>query len=136
MDNVSRRQLVALGAAGGAAFLAALGRTEAEEAKDRVIVADERAVLFKVKDVTLDGVDEAKRTVAVSFGRTDTPVKLTDLPLAKDVSIRVSLVFPGSVNNVPFDMARLQGLVGKRVSMLLRAEASGLAVNSIAVAND
>ncbi len=136
MDGVSRREVVALGAAGGAAFLASLGRTEAADEKERVIVADEKAVLFKVKDLTLDGVDEAKRTVAASFGNADAPVKLTGLPLADGVSILMSLVLPGSLNNVPFDMARLKGLVGMRVSVLLRAEASGLAVDSIAVAND
>lgn len=136
MDGGSRRQLVALGATGGAAFLATLGGAEAGDEKERVIVAGEKAVLFKVKDVTLDAVDEAKRTIAASCGRADAPVKLTGLPLAKDIGIRVSLVEPGSVNNVPFDMARLKGLVGKQVSVLLRAEASGLAVASIAVAND
>jgi hypothetical protein len=136
MSKVSRRQLVALGAAGGAAFLAAIDRAEAGEEKDRVIVADEKAVLFKLKDVTLDAVDDPKRTVAVSFGQADVPIKVTGLPLSKDIGIRVSLVRPGSVNNVPFDMARLKALVGKQVSVLLRAEASGITVASIAVAND
>lgn len=136
MDGISRRQLVALGATGGVAFLATLGGAEAADEKERVIVADEKAVLFKVKNVTLDAVDETKRTMAASFGWVDAPVRVTGLPLAKDVSIRVTMVLPGSANNVPFDMARLKGLVGKQVSVLLRAEASGLTVDSIAVAND
>ncbi len=135
MDSISRRQAVALSAASGMALLATLGRAEAGD-KEGVIVAGEKAVLFKVKDVTLDGVDEAKRTVAASFGRGNALVKITGLPLAEGISIRVSLVLPGSVNNVPFDWTRLKGLVGKRVSVLLRAEVSGLAVKSIAVAND
>lgn len=101
-----------------------------------MIVAGEKAVLFKIKDVTIDSIDEAKRTIAASFGRADAPVKLTGLQLAKDIVIRVSLVLPGSVNNVPFDMDRLKGLVGKQISVMLRAEASGLAVTRIAVAND
>jgi hypothetical protein len=33
-------------------------------------------------------------------------------------------------------MARLKALVGKQVSVLLRAEASGITVASIAIAND
>jgi hypothetical protein len=135
MDGVSRRQAVTLSAAGGVALLVALGRAEANDGKD-VIVANEKTVLFKVKNVTLDGVDEANRTIAASFGRADAPVKLTGLPLAENVAIRVSLVFPGSVNNVPFNWGRLKGLVGKRVSLLLKAEVSRLEVNSIAVAND
>ncbi len=135
MDSISRRQAVALSAASGMALLATLGRAEAGD-KEGVIVAGEKAVLFKVKDVTLDGVDEAKRTVAASFGRGNALVKITGLPLAEGISIRVSLVLPGSVNNVPFDWTRLKGLVGKQVSVLLRAEVSGLAVKSIAVAND
>lgn len=136
MESISRRQAVALGAAGGVALLADLGRAEAADAKKDVIFADEKAVLFKLKDVTIDAVDEAKRTVAASFGKADAPVKLTGLPLADNVSIRVSFVYPGLVNNVPFNWDRLKGLVGKKVSMHIRAEASGLTVDSIAVAND
>jgi hypothetical protein len=135
MDSISRRQAVALSAASGMALLATLGRAQARD-EEGVIVAGEKAVLFKVKDVTLDGIDVTKRTVAASFGRGNALVKITGLPLAEGISIRVSLVLPGSVNNVPFDWTRLKGLVGKQVSVLLRAEVSGLAVESIAVAND
>jgi hypothetical protein len=37
---------------------------------------------------------------------------------------------------VPFNWDRLKGLLGKSVSMMLRAESSRLSVDSIAVAND
>lgn len=135
--NISRREaVVAVGAAGSiAALLGAVGRAGADDGKG-VLVADEKAVLFKVRDVTLDGVDETTRTVSASFGRGSALIKVTGLPLAEDIGIRVSMVYPGSVNNVPFDWTRLKGLVGKRVSLLLQAEESGLAVQSIAVAND
>lgn len=135
MGSISRRQAVSLGAAGGAAALAAFGRAEAAGGKD-VIFADEKAVLFKIRDVTIDAVDQARRMIGVSFGKADAPVTVTGLPLADNITIRVSFIYPGSVNNVPFDWDRLKGLVGKNVSMHLRAEASGLAVASIAVAND
>ncbi len=135
MESISRRKAVSFGAVNGVALLAALGRAEAVDNKG-VIVADEKAVLFKLKDVTVDAVDQAGRAVAVSFGKAESQVKLTGLPLADGVGIRVSLVEPGSVNNVPFDWARLKGLAGKKVSMLLRVEASELTVDSIAVAND
>src|SRR4051794_16760979 len=110
MDGISRRQAVTLSAAGGVALIATLGRAEASDGED-VIFANEKTVLFKVKDVTLDGIDEANRKIAASFGQADAPIKLTGLPLAENVAIRVSLVFPGSVNNLPFNWGRLKELI-------------------------
>ena len=105
-------------------------------AETTVLVADEKPVLFKLKDVTLEQVDQPGRTIGVSIGRGPRPLKLADLPLGEEIRIRVSLVYPGVANNVPFDWERLKGLVGKRVSMLVRAEGSHLSVDAIAVAND
>ena len=61
---------------------------------------------------------------------------MTGLPLSQTIGIRVSHVFPGSVNNLPFQWDRLKGLVGKTVSMTIVAEDDALAVVTIATAND
>jgi hypothetical protein len=130
---MTRREAIGLGMMSGSLLL-----TEPAQAADEnaVIFADEKAVLFKVKNVTLVGVDQDHRTIAASFGKPDEPIRLANLPLGEDVRIRVSFIFPGSVNNVPFHWDRLKGLVGKTVSMMLRAESSMLSVDSIAAAND
>lgn len=135
MNDLTRRGAIGLGVMSGSSILAALARTEAAEEK-AVIFADENAVRFKIKDVTLERVDEAERTVAARFGGQDKPLTMTNLSLAKNITIRVSYVEPGSVNYAPFDWERLKGLVGKRVSMMLRAESGGLSVDSFATAND
>jgi hypothetical protein len=101
-----------------------------------VIFAVERAVLCKIRDVTIERVDRERRTIAASFGAGDKSLRMTNLPLAESISIRVPYVFPGSVNHVPFSWDRLERLVHKRVSMMLGAEAGGRSVDSIAVAND
>jgi hypothetical protein len=74
--------------------------------------------------------------VAVSFGKKGKAVKVSNLPLAEDVRIRVSFELPGSVNNVSFDWERLKGLTGKKVSVMLVADAGGLVIDSFATAND
>jgi hypothetical protein len=133
MDSVTRRGAIGLGILSGSTLFA----KPAQAADDKtVIFANEKAVLFKVKNVTLDGVDQDHRTIAASFGKPDRPIKLANLPLSESVRIRVSFILPGSVNHLPFHWDRLKGLVGKRVSMMLRAESSTLSVDSIAVAND
>ena len=63
-------------------------------------------------------------------------MKVIALPLDETIGIRVSHIFPGSVNNVPFDWDRLKGLVGERISMMIVAEDNGLSVDTIATAND
>jgi hypothetical protein len=131
---ITRRDALTLGAISGSALLTMLPETQA--ADKPLIFADEKAVLFKIKNVTLDKVDQPGRTISITFGNKDRPVKLTNLPLSDDVKIRVSFVEPGVVNNVPFDWDQLKGLAGKVVSIMLIAESSGLAVNSLATAND
>ena len=130
--DLTRRDAIRLGAASGAALLA----TGAAADEKAVIFADEKRVMFKIRDVTLNEVDQPGRTVSLSVGNKDKPVKVTNLPLAENVTIRVSFVFPGSVNNVPFDWDRLKGLTGKVVSIMLVAESSKLVVDSFATAND
>jgi hypothetical protein len=117
----------------GSAILATLAQAAHD---DNVIVADEKAALFKIRDVTLNRVDQKARTIGASFGNSDRPISLANLPLGEDVTIRVSFIEPGVVNNVPFSWERLKGLVGKRLSMMLRVESSRLTVDSFAVAND
>jgi hypothetical protein len=102
----------------------------------KVIVADERPVLFKVRDAVVERVNPERRLVSVRIGKADPPVRLTDLPLSENVRLRVSFVFPGVANNLPFSFERLNELIGKPVSLMLRAEASGLTVDAFAAAND
>jgi hypothetical protein len=97
---------------------------------------DEESVMFKIKDVILDGVKQDERTIDVRFGKAARPIKLTGLPLSETIGIRVSHVFPGSVNNLPFRWERLKELVGKTVSVVIIAEDDALAVATIATAND
>ncbi len=135
MDNLTRRGAIGFGILSGSALSATLGQAGAGEEKG-VIFADSKDVLFKIKDVLLDRIDRDGRTIAATFGDRDRPLKMTNLPLGKDIRIRVSYVFPGVVNNVPFDWDRLEKLAGKRVSMMLRAGSNGLSVDSVATAND
>jgi hypothetical protein len=133
--EITRRDAIRMGAISGAALLMTDNAAPAAEAR-ALIFADEKAVLFKIRNVTLNKVNEPSRTVTMSFGKKDRPTKLESVPLAEDVTIRVSFIEPGSVNNVPFDWDRLKGLAGKVVSVMLIAESSGLAVHSFATAND
>jgi hypothetical protein len=110
--------------------------TGADGTNTDVLIAGEKAVLFKVRDVRLEQVDEAGRTITVSIGNGPRPVELIRLPLGEEIKLRVSLVLPGAANNVPFAWDRLKSLTGTCVSMLVRAEASRLSVAAIAVAND
>ncbi len=133
MESLTRRGAIGLGIFSGSSLFT----TPAQAADEKsVIFANEKAVLFKVKNVTLEEVDQDRRTIAVRFGKPDRNIKVANLPLGESVRIRVSFVFPGSVNHLPFHWDRLKGLVGKTVSMMLCAESSGLSVDSIAVAND
>ncbi|MGL4462317.1 MAG: hypothetical protein ACRC1K_09185 [Planctomycetia bacterium] len=115
---------------------AATSSAEAADDKQAVISAYEKPVLFKVKNVTIDAVDADARTIAASFGAAGAQIKLAGLPLVKDVHILRWYQSPSIANNLPFTMDRLKELVGKEVSMLLLAEKSGLAVYSMATAND
>src|SRR3954452_20373280 len=124
MDRLTRRGAIGMGVVSGAALFAVSGRAAADD--KAVIVAGEKAVLFKVRGVAIDRVDRRGRTIDASLGEEDRPTRLANLPLGDGIRIRVSFVLPGSVNNVPFDWDRLEGLVGKRVSMMLRAESGRL----------
>jgi hypothetical protein len=129
MNSLTRRGALGLGAASASAFLSASARGAGE-------AGDEGPVRFKIKDVILEKVDQDHRTINVRFGKPGRPVKMIALPLDETIGIRVSHIFPGSVNNVPFDWDRLKGLVGERVSMVIVAEDDGLSVHTIATAND
>ena len=91
---------------------------------------------FKIKDVVIERVEQEGRTIDVRFGKAARPIKVTGLPLGETIGIRVSHVFPGSVNNLPFHWDRLKELVGKTVSMVIIAEHDALSVDTIATAND
>src|SRR3954470_5946642 len=134
MDRLTRRGAIGMGVVSGAALFEAPGRAAADD--KAVIVAGEKAVLFKVKGVAIERVDRGGRAIAGSLADAARPVSLATLPLEDGIRIRVSFIFPGGANNVPFDWDRLEGLVGKRVSMMLRAESGRLTVDSIATAND
>ena len=131
---MNRRQAIA--AIGGVGVVAGAATAAEADDKSKVVYVGEKPVLFKLKSVTLDALDVDKRTVAVSFGPADARVKLTGLPLAKDISIRRWFEQISFANNFPFTMDRMKESVGKVVSMHLRAEASGLALATIATTND
>jgi hypothetical protein len=130
MNSLTRRGALGLGAVSASAFLSATARGAGKAA------GDEGPVQFKIKDVTLEKVEQDHRTINVHFGKPSRPTKVVALPLGENIGILVSHVFPGSVNNIPFDWDRLKGLVGERVSMVIVAEDDGLSVHTIATAND
>ena len=130
MNSLTRRGALGLGVMSASAFLPTMVQGAGEEADDK------EPVRFKIKDVTLEKVDQDHRTINVRFGKPARPMKVIALPLGENIGIRVSHVFPGSVNNVPFDWDRLKGLVGERISMMIVAEDNGLSVDTIATAND
>ena len=132
---MNRRQALAAIGVGGVTACAATAAQAADD-KSKVVYVGEKPTLFKLKDVTLDALDGQRRTVALSFGPADARIKLTGLPLAKDVSIRQWFEQISIANNMPFTMGRLKESVGKVVSSQLRAEASGLVLAAIATAND
>lgn len=133
---MNRRQAIAAVGVGGMMACTAATAAGAADEKAKVLFAGEKAVLFKLKNVTLDALDEEKRTVALSFGPADARVTLTGLPLAKEISIRRWFETISFANNFPFEMGRLKESVGKVVSVHLWAEASGMALTTIATAND
>jgi hypothetical protein len=135
MQKLTRRSAVQAGLITGSALFKAPNHAQASETTD-LIAAGEKNVLFKIKDVTIKSVDQGARVIAVNVGERPRAIAIENLPLDADIKIRVSFVFPGVANNLPFSWERLEELVGKRVSMMLRAEAGKLSVRSIAAAND
>lgn len=133
---MNRRQAITAIGVGGISAACTTAAAQPADVKDKVIHVGEKPVLFKVRNVTLDAVDEAKRTVSLSFGKVNARVKLTDIPLAEDIHILRWFMTPSIANNMPFKMERLLESVGKIVTILFRAEASGLIVNTIGTAND
>ena len=130
MRSLTRRGALGLGAVSASALLTAMAHG-ANEGPD-----DEESVQFKIKDVILDGVKQEERTIDIRFGKAARPIKVTGLPLGETIGIRVSHIFLGSVNNLPFHWDRLKELVGKTVSMVIVAEDDALAVATIDTAND
>jgi hypothetical protein len=130
MTNLSRRGVFGLGVASVVSSM-----ITSVQAADYPR-GDEHAVGFKIKNVTLERINEAERTVAVSFGIPDRPTRLLDLPLVEKFQLRVTHIYPGSVNNEPFEWDDLKRLLGKRVSAMFVAEANRLSIQSVAVAND
>ncbi len=135
MDDLSRRKAIGLGVAAGSALLSPLDRASAED-EPKVIVARDNPVLIKFKDVLLERAHIGDRTINVSIGQGDVPLKLVNLPLAEDINLRMSFEVPSIANNLPFEWKRLLELEGKRVSMQVLAKAGELSVNSIAWRND
>jgi hypothetical protein len=135
MASLTRREAIGFGVLSSSAVWAALGRANAAEEKD-VIFADGKDVLFKIKDVLIERVDRASRTMAATFGKRDKALRMTNLPLHEDIRIHLSYIEPGSANNLPFTWERLEELVGERVSMMLRAGSNSLSVESVATQND
>jgi hypothetical protein len=135
MQKLTRRSAVQAGVIAGSTLFGAQNRAQASEPTE-LIAAGEKNVLFKVKDVTIKTIDQAARMIAVSVGKRPRSIAIENLPLDEDIKLRISFVFPGVANNLPFSWGRLEELVGKRVSMMLRAEAGGLSVRSVATEND
>ena len=122
MESLTRRGAIGLGILSGSSLFT----TPAQAADEKsVIFVDEKAVLFKVKNVSLEEVDQDHRTIAVRFGKPDQTIKVANLPLGESVRIRASFVFPSSANQLPFHWDRLKGLVGKTVSMMLARNRAG-----------
>jgi hypothetical protein len=130
MPGLTRRGALGLGAVSASAFLTASAQGIGDNSND------EEPVRFKIKDVIIDKVKQDQRTIDIRFGKAARPTKMFGLPLAETIGIRVSHVFPGSVNNLPFHWDRLKDLVGKTVSMVIVAELDALSVSTIATAND
>jgi hypothetical protein len=130
MHPFTRREVIGLGAVCAPALLGEVPQGDGEKARD------EQPVRFKITDATILKVNQPGRTIDVHFGKPTRPIKMSDLPLDKEIRIRVSHVFPGVVNNVPFDWARLKGLAGRVVSLVIVATENRLAVATIATAND
>ena len=130
MQNLTRRGALGLGAVTASALLTATAPAMGEDP------SDEGPVRFKIKDVVIDKVKQDQRTIDVRFGKAARPIKVFGLPLAETIGIRVSHIFPGSVNNLPFHWDRMKDLIGKTVSMVIVAELDALSVSTIATAND
>src|SRR5262245_18436009 len=113
MDTLTRRLAIGIGVLGGAVRAAGHAGANTDEEPNgasavltdepEVVFVGEKAVLFKIKDLTLDAVDEPARTIDATVGQSDRPLKLANVPLEDDVRIRVSFVFPGVANNLPFN---------------------------------
>jgi hypothetical protein len=112
MDRMTRRRAIELGVLSGSALVAKQGQAEAADEKD-VILADEKAVVFNIRNVTIERVDQAARTITASFGKQDNPIKVTDLPLGKDIRIVLTNRYPSSRNHERFEIARLGGTGGQ-----------------------
>jgi hypothetical protein len=130
----TRRQMIERGLASGAACLAALG--SASGADEAYVAPHGEPVTFTIKDAAIERGDEARRTLTLRFGKQDAPSRFVDVPAANDIQVRVSHVFPGVVNNLPFEWRRVEAIVGRPVSVRFRATPEGLTVASIASAND
>jgi hypothetical protein len=126
MQHLTRRGALGLGAASAGAFLASAARAE----------GDDGPVRFKIKDVVIVRAKQEDRTIDIRFGKANRRIRVIGLPLSETIGIRVSHVFPGSANNLPFHWVRLKELVGQTVSMVIVAELDVLSVSTIATAND
>ncbi len=132
--NSSRRQMIERGLASGAACLAAFAAANGSD--EPQAAPQDEPVTFTIKDVGIERCDEARRSLTLRFGKRQQPSRLVDIPAANDIQVRVSHVFPGVVNNLPFEWRRVEALLGRPVSVRFRATSEGLTVASIASAND
>lgn len=135
MEHFSRCAAVVLVIAFGAVVLTGFAPAGAE-AGDKPLKGSADAATVKIKDVTIDQVDEAGGTISVSFGNKEKPTKLVNVPLGKGVRVVASHVLPGSVNHLPFEWDYVKRLQGKVVSVRLDVATAGLSVVSIASGND
>lgn len=132
MNSLTRRGAIGFGVLSGLPLFPSFGGADDK----KIIFADDKAVLFKFRGVTIERVDRDRRSITASFGEGDKSLRMANLPLPENFLIRVSYIEPGTVNNVPLDWNRLEGLVNQRISMMLLAASDSLIVDSIAMAND
>lgn len=133
MHDITRRQAVGLGATCSAALLAGLVIREAKSADPPTASP---VVTFTLKDASLDDVDETTGTITASFGKQPKRTQLVNLPVDKSVRVVASHIFPSIGNNRPFTWQQVRDLKGKKVSLRLTADGSGMSVTSISAGND
>jgi len=132
--SFTRRKAIAT-AVGSIAYLAS-ARVWSAPSTETPPDPAEHAVIFKLKNLVLESVDQESGTITASFGNRDKPTRLVNIPTSKQVRLVASHVWPGVCNNFPFTWPELKALRGKEVSMLFHAEAGKMSVLSICKGND
>ena len=133
MKDITRRQAVGMGVSCSAALLAGPVFRDAQAANSPTASI---AVMFTLKDASVEDVDEANGTITASFGTRERRAKLVSIPVAKSLRVVASHVFPSVGNNRPFIWQQVKNLKGKAVSLRLTADEGGIFVTSISAVND